>query len=69
LRSGGWFLERGRRAPTVSNGFHVEHGRGTAVGDPTIVCDRCDEIQNLRLGYAMNIPRSIVIIFRSFESQ
>jgi hypothetical protein len=34
--------------PAVSNGFHLEHGRGKSNELPLVVCDRCDEFQDLR---------------------
>ena len=34
--------------PAVSSGFHLEDGRERAADLPVVVCDHCDEFQNLR---------------------
>jgi hypothetical protein len=44
----GVFWNAADALPAVSNGFHLEHGRETPNGLPLVVCDRCDEFQDLR---------------------
>jgi hypothetical protein len=47
-RQAGMFWNAVDRLPAVSNGFHLEHGREGTLVLPLVVCDHCDEYQQLR---------------------
>jgi hypothetical protein len=42
-----WNADAGR-LPKVSNGFHLEDSRQGPNTLPAVICDRCDEIMDLR---------------------
>ena len=42
-----WNADKGR-LPKVSNGFHFEENRHGQNALPAVICDRCDQIIDLR---------------------